>query len=57
MILKPIVVGVSLSFDNWASLRLTFSDSWLSGEDEFRLVDLLEQSITMGKTVDSNKFS
>ena len=57
MILKPIVVGVSLSFDDWASLQLTFSDSWLSGENEFRLVDLLEQSISMGKTVDSNKFS
>jgi len=57
MILQPIVVGVSLRYDNWASLQLTFSDSWLSGENEFRLVDLLEQSISMGKTVDSNKFS
>jgi len=57
MILQPIVVGVSLRFDDWASLQLTFSDSWLSGENEFRLVELLEQSISMGKTVDSNKFS
>jgi len=57
MVLQPIVVGVSLSFDNWASLTLTFSDSWLSGENEFRLVDLLEQSISMGKSVDSGKFS
>lgn len=56
-VLKPIVVGVSLSYDNWASLKLTFSDSWLSGENEFQLVDLLEQSISMGKTVDSSKFS
>ena len=50
-------MGVSLSYDNWASLRLIFSDSWLSGEDEFRLVDLLEQSISMGKNVDAGKFS
>jgi len=57
MILQPLVVGVSLSFDDWASLQLTFSDSWLSGENEFRLVDLLEQSISMGKTVDSGKFN
>jgi len=57
LILKPIVVGVSLSFADWASLQLTFSDSWLSGENEFRLVDLLEQSISMGKTVDSGKFN
>jgi len=57
MILQPIIVGVSLRYDDWASLQLAFSDSWLSGENEFRLVDLLEQSISMGKTVDSNKFS
>ena len=57
MILKPIVVGVSLSFSNYASLQLTFSDSYLSGENEFRLVDLLEQSISMGKNVDSSKFN
>ena len=57
IVLQPIVVGVSLSYDNWASLQLTFSDSWLSGENEFRLVELLEQSISMGKSVDSGKFS
>jgi hypothetical protein len=56
-VLQPIVTGVSLNFNDWASLTLSFSDSYLSGENEFRLVDLLEQSISMGKTVDSNKFS
>ena len=56
-ILEPICIGVSLDFDNLASLSLKFGDKFSASDREFKLVELLDQSISMGKTLDANKLS
>lgn len=55
-VLKPITIGVSFSYDDPESLELQFSDSYTSGDSTFRLIDLLEQSISMGKNVEMSKY-
>lgn len=55
--LKPICIGISLDWFDPSSLNLEFSDSFASPDKTFRLVDLLEQSISMGRTVDSSKYA
>ena len=55
-VLRPIAIGVRLSFDDPESMDLLFSDSYASGDSTFRLIDLLEQSISMGKNVEMSKF-
>ncbi len=55
-VLRPIAIGVHFSYDDPESMDLLFSDSYTSGDSTFRLVDLLEQSISMGKNVEMSKF-
>ena len=55
--ITPILVGVAIDFENVASLKLTFGDTYNLSNSSFELVDLLEQSISMGKTVDTSRFS
>lgn len=55
-VLRPIAIGVRFSFDDPESMDLLFSDSYTSGDSTFRLIDLLEQSISMGKNVEMSKF-
>lgn len=57
MTLAPIVIGMKLSYESPNSLTLEFSDTYLSSDSSFRLADLLEQSISMGKNVDLSKFT
>lgn len=56
-ILKPICIGVNFDWFDKSSLNLEFSDSFASPDKSFRLVDLLEKSISMGRTVDSSKYA
>lgn len=56
-ILEPLLIGVTLDFEDLSSLTLEFSDKYSSADKAFNLVDLLDQSISMGKTLDANKFS
>ena len=53
----PIVTGVSVDFENFDSLTLQFSSTYNLSDPSFHLVDLLEQSVSMGKTVDMSRFS
>ena len=55
--LQPIVIGAKIDWDNLQSLVLEFSDKYISGDSAFRLADLLEQSVSMGKSVDLSKFT
>lgn len=55
--LEPILIGVSLNFEDWSSLTLTFSDSYTSRDATFDLASLLDQSISMGKTVNSGQYN
>ncbi len=54
--LAPICTGAKFSYDAINELELEFSDTYTSGDSSFLLADLLEQSISMGKSVDLNKF-
>lgn len=56
-ILEPIFIGVEIDFENLEALSLQFSDKYSSSDSAFRLVDLLDQSISVGKTVNSNKLT
>lgn len=56
-ILSPVVIGVKLDYDSAQSLNLEFSDTYVSGDSSFLLADLLEQSVSMGKNVDTSKFT
>lgn len=54
-VLEPICIGASLNFDNLASLTLEFSDTYSGGDRAMSLAGLLEESVSMGKTVASSK--
>lgn len=55
-VLNPILVKVGIDFENPASLSLQFGDKYSLSDSSFNLVDLLEQSVSMGKTVDTSRF-
>ena len=55
--LAPIVIGLRYEYDSFQSLSLEFSDTYVSGDSSFMLADLLEQSVSMGKSVDVSKFT
>lgn len=56
-ILRPILVSVSLDFDDPASLTLQFGSTYNLSDSSFQLVDLLEQSVSMGRNVDTGRFN
>lgn len=56
-VLKPIFIGVKYNYDAPNTFELVFSDSFVSGDSEFRLVDLLGKTVSMGKTLDLNKYT
>lgn len=56
-ILKPILVSVSLDFEDLSSLTLQFGSTYNLSDSSFQLVDLLEQSVSMGRNVDTGRFN
>lgn len=56
-VLTPIFIGIEIDFEELDSLSLQFSDKYSSSDSAFKIVDLLDQSISMGKKVDTNKMS
>lgn len=55
--LEPILIGCSFSFEDLASLTLEFGDKYNCRDARFDLTDLLDQSISSGKSVDFNKYN
>lgn len=55
--LAPIVIGLKIDYDALQNLSLEFSDTYVSGNSSFLLADLLEQSVSMGKSVDTSRFT
>lgn len=53
--LSPIVIGAEIESEDPSKLKLLFGDKYSASDSAFELVDLLEQSVSMGKTVASNK--
>jgi hypothetical protein len=56
-VLEPILIGVEVDFENLSSLKLHFGDKYSASDSALQLVDLLDKSISMGKTVDTKKIS
>ena len=56
-ILKPVCIGVTFTYGDHDSLKLIFGDKYVSGSDGNSLIDLLEQSVSMGRTLSSNQFA
>ncbi len=56
-VLQPILIGLEIKFEDLSSFSLQFSDKYSSSDNSFKLVELLDQSISMGKTVNANKLS
>lgn len=55
-VLQPVLIGAHISFDE-KQLSLEFSNHFSLSDSAFRLADLLDQSISMGKSVDLNKYN
>lgn len=55
-VLSPICIGAEFDYDDPESLKLEFGDSYTSSDSTFRLVDLLNKSVSMGKNVDASKY-
>ena len=56
-VLEPICIGAKLDFEDLPSLELEFGDTFYSGESTFAFSDLLEKSVSMGKTTDFKQFT
>ena len=56
-VISPIVIGAKFDYDNPESLTLEFANQFNSNSGEFALLDILEQSVSLGGTVDSSKLS
>lgn len=56
-VLQPILTKVSIEFEDPTSLNLEFGDTYSASDSSFNLVDLLDKSISMGKTLDTSRFS
>lgn len=56
-IVQPFLIGVDLDFEDPTYLKLYFGDKYCADGGEMKLADLLEQGVSMGKTVDANRLS
>lgn len=56
-VLQPILIGAEINFEDLSSMSLSFGDKYNLSDSTFKLVDLLDQSISMGKTVDTSKLN
>lgn len=54
-VLTPLLLGFSHTFDEESGLTLEFSNKFTSNDQNDRLVDLLEQSVSMGKKLDLSR--
>lgn len=56
-ILQPICTGVSVDFDDIKNLSLTFSDTYTANDGPTKLVDLISNSVSLGKTLAAGKYT
>ena len=54
-VLTPILVKVSVDYDDPSKLSLEFGSTFNLSDSSFQLVDLLDQSVSMGKRVDTGR--
>lgn len=56
-VLEPILIGCEFSYEDISKLVLEFGDKYNSRDARFQLTDLLDQSISSGKSVDFSKWN
>lgn len=56
-VLTPIAVGVEFDFEKLSNFKLLFGDKYNLKDSAFKLVDLLEESIKIGKTTASSRLT
>lgn len=54
-VLEPVCIGVSYSYEDLSSLEFEFSSTFSGSDSAMSLVDLLDESISMGSSVASSK--
>jgi len=55
-VLSPVLIGAKLDFEN-KDLSLEFGDRFSLRDSAFKLADLLDQSVSMGKSYDLGKYN
>ena len=56
-ILQPICTGAKVYWFERPRLELLFTDTYTATDSQSKLVDIFETSVSMGKTLDSGKFT
>lgn len=56
-VIAPIVIGATLDYDNAESIEVEFGSTFDINNSTFDLVDLVSQSVSMGKSVDFSKYN
>lgn len=56
-VLTPIVVGLTFDFDSIETISVEFGSTFDINNSTFDLTDLVQQSVSMGKSVDFNKYN
>lgn len=50
-VMTPYVVCVKINFEDCSDFALGFSDTYTSFDEEFQLIDILQEGVSMGKTL------
>lgn len=56
-ILQPVCTGARIYFGDKPKLDLMFTDTYTTGDSQSKLIDLLDNSVSMGKTLSAGKFT
>ncbi len=53
----PILLSIGIDYNSIAKITLNFGSTFYINDPTFKQVDLVKQSVSMGKTVDFNKYN
>ena len=56
-ILQPICTRAKITWDDLKDLELMFTDTYTAGDGQSKLIEILDESISMGKTLSAGKFT
>ena len=56
-VLTPIAIGASIDFDDLSKFSLEFGNAYTINDSSFKLEDILDQSVSMGRTLDYNQYN
>lgn len=56
-VIEPLVTGVTIEFDDLTSLKLEFASDFQVKDGKFSWLDNLDQSVSIGKTLDFNQYN